>query len=613
MKFSLKYKLLVSFMTVVVLVLVGVSVGGAALIREYFISTKQHELTDKAEEMGQVVNKYYEGKITHTQLQDFVNSVDSFLDARVWVVDDNLNLITVSEEQPDKGHGNRRPASVIKPSPMPHMMDDCDIPGGYGHGMMPQQPTRQQQETTPNPKSMPNQNSRTPSQPAPQNSTGWDCDMPGSQNMMGNWRGHGMMGNRGQVDRTTMIQPEETKLVQQAAVTLDVGKPAQASAIGTVLTLADIQGMTGLIEEIKANSGKVWSKTLYHPYYEENILMVAVPLKRTDGTVTGTVMINAPIQGIESFLNKIYYYIGIAGLGAIGFAILLSSYLASGIVRPLRAMRETAAAIAHGKYTTRVQITSRDEVGELGHSLNSMAQDLGDYVNQLESMDKMRRDFVANASHELRTPLTIMRGYNQVLREKTITEPALVEKYHRIMGDEITRLEKLIAELLDLSQLQSNESSLELEPVQLGEVVENVITLLQDKSAEKGVRLVSQIGSNDSPILGDGDRLTQLVLILMDNALKFTPSEGGIIASVTEVDGKVVLTVSDTGDGIPPEDLPHIWERFYKVDKSRARGGTGLGLAIAKQIIELHGGAAEVSSTLHEGTTFSIQFPTKQV
>jgi len=202
-----------------------------------------------------------------------------------------------------------------------------------------------------------------------------------------------------------------------------------------------------------------------------------------------------------------------------------------------------------------------------------------------------------------------MRGYNQALQDGTITDPGQVKKYHQVIGEEISRLEKLIADLLDLSQLQANGIALEIEEVSLAEVIDNVITLLKQKSEEKGVALAAQIDPGTPPVQGDGDRLTQLVLILMDNALKFTPAGGQITARLAAGNGNVELTIADTGTGIAPEDLPYIWERFYKADKSRASGGTGLGLAIARQIIELHGATVDVASTVGEGTAFTIRFP----
>lgn len=625
MKFSLKYKLLISFMAVVIVVLTGVTVGGSVLIRDYFVNAKRRELTDKAYEMARVVNNYFDGRITHSQLHDFVNSADSFLDARIWVVDNDLNLVTVSEERPGESYGKRRPAAGIKPSPM-RMRESSDLPGILRQRMGPLWQLRQSGQQREQQPDQENPAGKLSAGAQSQPRWGGEENCGPSSMGMGNWQqassGMGMRGrlaapgnSQAQTVQPPASQPSaSTDASLQAGknadnpIVLDVGKGRQQSSTAAV-SLADIKGMAGLIQEIKENSGKTWAKTYYHPYYEENMLMVAVPLKRTDGTISGTVMVNAPLDDINGFLQKIYYYIGIAGLAAILLAALLSGYLAGGIVQPLRAMQQTAAAMARGDYTTRIRVTSRDEVGDLGQSLNALAQDMEEYVRRMEQLDKMRRDFVANVSHELRTPLTIMHGYNQALQDGTITDPALVKKYHRVMGEEILRLEKLIADLLDLSRLQANGLTLDIEEVSLAEIVDNVVTLLKPRSEEKGVALAASVAPGVPPIQGDGDRLTQLALILVDNALKFTPPGGRINIDLTVQDGEEVLTVADTGTGIAPEDLPYIWERFYKGDKSRASSGTGLGLAIARQIIELHGAKVDVTSRPGEGTVFTIRFP----
>jgi len=613
MKISLQKKMLAAFLALVILVLAGVAAGGSSLIRKYLLDSKRHELTDKAYEMARMVNAYYDGHITIGQLHNFVNSVDSFLDARIWVVDKKLNLITVSEERPDEGHGNRRPVSAVKPSPLRPTDWDCDTPGNPRGMMMPQ------------PK--PDKSSSNPSSTKVANPNAWSCDWSeNSSSGMENWSsgGQGMMGMRGRTGSSAQPQsqissskPAAVTENQPAADTakstpfvLDAGKGSQqgASSTGTK-SLSDIKGSKDIIREIEANWGKPWSTTYFHPYYEENMLIVAVPLQSTDQSIGGTVMIYSPVEEIDAFLRHIYYYVGLVSVTALLAAMLLAGYMARGIARPLKAMKETAAAMAYGDYSKRVDVSTRDEVGDLGQSLNALAEDMGLYVQRLEKMDKMRSDFVANVSHELRTPLTIMRGYNQALQDGTITDPEKVNKYRKIMGDEILRLEKLISDLLELSQLQANGIALEMEAVSLAEILDNVAILLKQKSVNKGVQITVRAEPSLPPIQADGDRLTQLVLILMDNALKFTPKGGRIIAGVQRENNNEVLTIQDTGEGIAAEDLPHIWERFYKADKSRTSGGTGLGLAIAKQIIELHGAQVDVTSAVGEGTTFTMRFP----
>jgi signal transduction histidine kinase len=291
------------------------------------------------------------------------------------------------------------------------------------------------------------------------------------------------------------------------------------------------------------------------------------------------------------------------------FAALLTAYLSSGIIRPLKTMQTAASAMARGEYGTRVDSSSSDEVGDLGRSLNSLAEDLKHYVDQMEKTDLMRKAFVANVSHELRTPLTILRGYNQALADGTINQAQETKKTLRIMGDEISRLEKLIKELLDLSLLEADGNILELEAVDLKEIVENVLSLLKNRAAEYNVMFKADLAANIRPLTADGARLTQLVLIFADNALKFTPSGKDVNITLTEDATGALLTIADTGRGIDPADLPHIWERFYKKNNANPQQSTGLGLAIAKQILELHKAQVNVFSKLQAGTTFQIFFP----
>lgn len=356
--------------------------------------------------------------------------------------------------------------------------------------------------------------------------------------------------------------------------------------------------------------GEVLTRTFFHPYYGEDMMMVAVPIQNEDGAANGAVILNAPVQGINSFLTKIYLAIGLIGLLALLLTLFIVRRLSRGIVQPLRAMEETAASMALGRYDKRVEVASEDEVGQLGASLNTLAQELSCFVARTEQMEKLRRDFVANVSHELRTPLTIIRGYTEALRDGTVTDPEQSARFNKIIVGETERLERLINDLLDLSRLQAQQYAMETEPIPLVEVVDSVVSIMRGKAKEKGIELSQTVDEKVPPILGNGDRLVQLLLILIDNALKYTVS-GKISVELTHSMQQVILTITDTGAGIPPEDLPLIWERFYKVDKAHTREnhGTGLGLSIAKEIIDRHGAKVTVTSEINAGTTFVIQFP----
>ena len=358
-------------------------------------------------------------------------------------------------------------------------------------------------------------------------------------------------------------------------------------------------------------AGQTLTRTFFHPYYGEDMMIVAVPITNAGGAITGAVILNAPVKGVNDFLTRVYMAIGLIGLLALALTLFIVRRLSRGIVRPLREMEQTAACMAEGRYDNRVKIASEDEVGQLGQSLNTLAQELGRFVARTEQMETLRREFVANVSHELRTPLTIIRGYTEALRDGTVTDPQQAARFTNLIVNETERLERLISDLLDLSRLQAQQFVMELEPIPLAEVVDNVVAMLRGKYADKGVELVWNNAEIIPPIPGNGDRLVQLMLILLDNALKYTKPPGKVSVDLQRSENMVILTVSDDGAGIPAADLPFIWERFYKVDKAHTREnhGTGLGLSIAREIIERHGATVAVTSEPGQGTTFVVQFP----
>ncbi len=506
MRNSLQRRLLYSYIMVVVLVLAGVSAGISLLLREYFLASKQQELANKGYELGRLVESYNEGRIDQAQFTKLIDSVDAFLDARVWVIDASRRVVAISTP-PRSGMGRG-----------PGMMGQ----GGSGMG-----------------------------------------------------RGPGMMGQGG-----------------------------HGMGQGNVMA----RGLAERLEPVFG--GQVLTRSFYHPAYGENMLIVGVPLFRADGTVNGAVILNSPVRGVDEFLQRLYFYIGGLGLAALLLTFFLVRRLASGITRPLRDMQEAAATMARGDYAIRVKADDGDEVGELGRSLNALAQELGRFVAGTARMEKLRRDFVANISHELRTPLTVIRGYTEALLDGTVQEPREAEKYHRVMRDETVRLEGLINELLDLSRLQAEGAVLTMERIPLAAIAESVVSLLTPRAEQARVALALET-DGETAVNGNGDRLTQLLLILLDNALKFTPAGGKVTASVVRAGGEVRLQVADTGSGIAREDLPFIWERFYKADKSHGRtaAGTGLGLAIAREIVARHGARAEVESELGKGSRFTVYFP----
>jgi signal transduction histidine kinase len=386
---------------------------------------------------------------------------------------------------------------------------------------------------------------------------------------------------------------------------------AETQGAGPGLTAVNgVKALTGEIDQVY--KGQIVAKTLEHPIYSENMMVVAVPLKDKAGAVEGAVILNASVRGLNDFLTKIYLHIILFGLFSLIMALFVVDWLSTSIVKPLKEMEEAASALAHGSYGVRVNIRTNDEVGQLGKSLNALAEDLNTFVRQTEKTEKLRRDFIANVSHELRTPITIIRGYNEALMDYgTVTDFETTIKYLLLINDETIRLERLIKDLLDLSRLQAGHVSIEMENLPLNAIAKTAVTMLQKQAEEKKINLKTGV-LESTEIQGNGDRLIQLLVILIDNAIRYTPTGGEVTIMTTMEDKNAVLTISDTGIGIPAADLPNIWERFYKVNKAHTRAGpgtgTGIGLALAKEIIDLHGAIAEVKSKMGQGTTFRIQF-----
>ncbi|NLM95061.1 MAG: cell wall metabolism sensor histidine kinase WalK [Firmicutes bacterium] len=235
-------------------------------------------------------------------------------------------------------------------------------------------------------------------------------------------------------------------------------------------------------------------------------------------------------------------------------------------------------------------------------------------ISSRRELEEMRRQFVANVSHELRTPLTSIRGFLQAILDGVVTDPASVRKYMRIMLAECLRLIRLSNSLLDLSRIEGGSIELYREEVELGPLVQEIFDRLLPAIDDKELKVSLGIQPGFPPLLVDRDRMAQVMLNIIDNAVRFTPKGGRILVQAAVEDGRAVIRVRDTGPGIDPEELPLIWERFYKGDKSRRSGpgGTGLGLVIVKQLVEKHGGFVDVECPPEGGAVFIVSLPLRQ-
>jgi len=302
-------------------------------------------------------------------------------------------------------------------------------------------------------------------------------------------------------------------------------------------------------------------------------------------------------------------------LFALGLSVVVSSALARRFTTPLRQLTETARDIAEGDLSRRVPTTQMrsgpSEIVELGVQFNTMADRVEQSVEIIRRDRDRSRDFLADVSHELRTPLAALRTFNDLLREGAGSDPDLRAEFLESSGQQIERLDWLAQNLLELSKLDSGLVLLDLRPDDLRAAVENSVDQAGAAARKRGVHLSLDLPERPLRIRHDPQRIGQVVANLVANAVKFTPRDGSVRVELTETDAGADIAVSDTGVGIDPAELPHIFERFYRGSRANeARGsGSGLGLAIVRSIVDMHGGSILVESTVGEGSRFVVELP----
>lgn len=229
-------------------------------------------------------------------------------------------------------------------------------------------------------------------------------------------------------------------------------------------------------------------------------------------------------------------------------------------------------------------------------------------ITELKKLEQIRKDFVANVSHELKTPITSIKGFSETLLDGAMEDKETLEEFLRIILKESHRLQTLIQDLLDLSKLEQHHFALNKEEFNLMEILNKATKMLEGRAEAKNIKLLFPQANEIVQIEGDRSRLTQVFLNLITNAVIYTPNDGEITVYAVEKKKKIEIRIQDTGIGIEQEEIPRIFERFYRVDKARSRnsGGTGLGLAIVKHLVELHRGTIQVESEMGEGTTFTV-------
>lgn len=506
-------------------------------------------------------------------------------------------------------------------------------------------------------------------------------------------------------------------------ITDSKGDPAVFSGMGMGMGMKQKFSSEPIPDEAKnviqeVLSGKESVSQSFSSVYKETTLTVGVPIFDADKKVTGSVFLHAPITGITQTLNKAVSILSVSIIIALLLAIALGLFYSLLFTRPLKAMNSTAIEMAKGNYSVRTGINSKDELGQLGGSLDLLASKLSYTIDQLfqekgkmsdiissiseglvafdlklkplnynnalsdimnrthpyktelltedfevieinsllttvirekksfqiiknwrnkklkftlspiidnkgnvtgcvvlvrdisesERLEQLRKDFVANVSHEFRTPLTVIKGSVEALIDGTIDKKEDIERYYGRMLSETKSLQRLVGDLLELSRLQSGKTSIIKEKVHIPSLLSDITKSMQTIAIKKEILIEYTPIRNVPPVSGDYDRLRQLFVIFIDNAIKYSPEKTVIHIGIT-LGSKLEIIIEDHGYGISEEELPYVWDRFYKTDKSREGSGTGLGLAIAKHLIQLHEGSVTIHSGVGKGTTITVYLP----
>jgi len=337
---------------------------------------------------------------------------------------------------------------------------------------------------------------------------------------------------------------------------------------------------------------------------------IALPIYGESGKCIVYIIDNK--ETVTNLSGELFDIVAEALLIGLVISLILSMLLAKTMVTPLQSLTRAAEKVASGDFSGKVKNDARDEIGILTRTFNDMASQLEDNIDSLKRSEKMRRDFVANVSHELRTPITSIKSYAETLQDAGgALDKDTEEHFLNVIVNESDRMTKIVQDLLILSKFDAGSISFDFQEFSFEKSVKDVYSAQRLNAQSRHHEFSLEFKSQIPAIIGDRARVEQVIINMVSNAIKYTPKGGIIRMTAGFENGQVWCAVRDNGIGIPKEDIDHIFERFYRVDKARSResGGTGLGLSIAYEIVERHGGKITVQSTKGRGTTMTVMLP----
>lgn len=409
----------------------------------------------------------------------------------------------------------------------------------------------------------------------------------------------------------TVYHIEKSKLspyIKLLSVTLNC-TVVISDADSTVLLMCDEEGdeitidrTVSLNSVIAHNGADYYGVSTLNGLYTERQYTAGVPIHHGK-TLLGYVFVSTPAGGLWQYVQSNLQISLIAALGVLTLTFIALYLMTDRLVRPLRAMAKATRSFAQGDFSCRVPVSGKDETAELAQALNSMAL-------SLSSVENMRRSFVANVSHELRTPMTTIAGFIDGILDGTIPQEKHAY-YLKIVTDEVKRLSRLVKSMLALSRIDSGQLTLNMVDFDLTALTGQTLLTFEKRIEEKNIRIEGLAEADATPVRGDYDLIGQVIYNLLDNAVKFTNTGGEIRITLQKEADRTTCSIRNTGAGIPAQEMPRIFERFYKSDRSRGldKTGVGLGLYIVQTVIALHKGEILVRSEEGEYTEFLFWLP----
>lgn len=333
---------------------------------------------------------------------------------------------------------------------------------------------------------------------------------------------------------------------------------------------------------------------------DEKVFSLTKAMTDSDGNIIGSVRYMTSMEEIDNQIYSWYFIILLVFTLLVILLIISGTVFINSIVKPLQDVCDTARMIADGNYDARIDhYLYKDEVGQLCNTINDMAE-------KIKTADKIKNDFISTVSHELRTPLTAIKGWGETLLQIGDTDPNLTKRGMNVIISESSRLNGIVEELLDFSRMQSGRIVLKNEKMDILAELDETVFAFRDRATREGIELVYNAPNLPAPMDGDPDRIKQVFVNILDNALKYTKQGGKIVVSAEVKNDRITVVFSDTGCGISADDLPHVKEKFYKTNMTVH--GSGIGLAVVDEIVKLHNGSFDIDSVLGKGTTVTIAF-----